>query len=69
MPVERSVPVAANAAPPPVTIGSTFTSVSTLFTTVGRPNRPTSTGNGGFERGSPRKPSIELKIAVSSPQM
>src|SRR2546426_877554 len=47
----------------------TFTRVSTLFTTVGFPNRPTSTGKGGLLRGSPRNPSIELKIAVSSPQM
>ena len=44
-------------------------SVSTLLTTVGLPNRPFCTGNGGLARGSPRKPSIELKIAVSSPQM
>ena len=44
-------------------------SVSTLFTTVGLPNRPTSTGNGGLLRGSPRLPSIDSKSAVSSPQM
>ena len=48
---------------------STLTSVSTLLTTVGLPNRPTSTGNGGLLRGSPRLPSIELNSAVSSPQM
>jgi len=59
----------ANAAPPRNTIGSTFTRVSTLLTTVGSPNSPESTGNGGLLRGSPRNPSIELKIAVSSPQM
>jgi hypothetical protein len=46
-----------------------LTSVSTLLTTVGLPKRPATTGKGGLERGSPRKPSIELKIAVSSPQM
>ena len=63
------VPAAANAAPPPSRIGSTLTSVSTLLTTVGWPNSPASTGNGGLLRGSPRNPSIELKIAVSSPQM
>ena len=50
-------------------MSSTLTSVSTLFTTVGLPNRPTSTGNGGLLRGSPRLPSIDSKIAVSSPQM
>src|SRR5581483_4729976 len=54
VPVEPSVPTSANAAPPSRTIPSTFTSVSTLFTAVGLPNSPTSTGNGGFERGSPR---------------
>ena len=47
----------------------TLASVSTLLTSVGLPKTPTSTGNGGFERGSPRWPSIELKSAVSSPQM
>ena len=48
---------------------STLMSVSTLLIAVGFWKTPFSTGNGGFERGSPRKPSIELKIAVSSPQM
>ena len=48
---------------------STLISVSTLLTIVGLPNSPRSTGNGGLLRGSPRYPSIELKIAVSSPQM
>ena len=46
-----------------------LTSVSTLLMTVGLPNRPAWTGNGGLLRGSPRLPSIELKRAVSSPQM
>jgi len=50
-------------------MSSTLTSVSTLLTTVGLPKRPDSTGNGGLFRGSPRKPSIELNSAVSSPQM
>ena len=68
-PVDPSVPRAAKAPPPSRRIGSTLTSVSTLLTTVGLPNSPTSTGNGGLFRGSPRKPSMELKIAVSSPQM
>ncbi len=51
------------------TIPGTFIKVSTLFTAVGFPNSPTSNGNGGLLRGSPRYPSMELKIAVSSPQM
>ena len=50
-------------------MSGTLTSVSTLLTTVGLPNSPTSTGKGGLLRGSPRLPSIELKSAVSSPQM
>ena len=50
-------------------MSSTLTSVSTLLTTVGLPKRPSTTGNGGLLRGSPRLPSIDSKIAVSSPQM
>ena len=64
-----SVPIAAKAAPPSATIGGTLTSVSMLLTAVGLPRRPASTGKGGLLRGSPRFPSIELKRAVSSPQM
>ena len=36
---------------------------------VGLPKRPAASGKGGLLRGSPRLPSIELKSAVSSPQM
>ncbi len=43
--------------------------VSTLFTIVGCPNAPMTAGNGGLSRGSPRLPSSDLSIAVSSPQM
>jgi hypothetical protein len=43
--------------------------VSTLFTTVGAPNRPTTAGNGGFRRGQPFLPSSDSSSAVSSPQM
>src|SRR5438093_10072432 len=68
VPVESLVPVSANAAPPPLTISSTLKSVSTLFTTIGSPKSPTSTGNGGLLRGSPRYPSIDWNNAVSSPQ-
>ena len=64
-----SVPIPAYAGPPIRRISSTLTRVSTLLMTVGLPNTPACTGNGGLLRGSPRKPSIELKIAVSSPQM
>lgn len=68
-PVDFSVPTAAYAGPPISRTGSTLTSVSTLLTAVGLPNSPFSTGKGGLERGSPRWPSMEPKIAVSSPQM
>ena len=54
VPVERSVPMAAKAAAAVLRMGSTLTSVSTLLTTVGLPKSPTSTGNGGLLRGSPR---------------
>ena len=39
---------------PASTMSSTLTSVSTLLTTVGLPKRPSTTGNGGLLRGSPR---------------
>ena len=63
------MPIAANAAPPSRTIAGMLASVSTLLTVVGLPNSPTSTGNGGLLRGSPRLPSIDSNSAVSSPQM
>ena len=69
MPVESSVPIRAYAWPPSITMPGTLISVSTLLITVGLSNRPSSTGNGGLLRGSPRYPSIELNSAVSSPQM
>src|SRR3954454_15790609 len=68
VPVDDSVPMPVNASPPSATTSSTLKSVSTLLTAVGRPNNPTSTGNGGLLRGSPRYPSIDWKSAVSSPQ-
>ena len=43
--------------------------VSRLLTVLGQPNAPAWAGKGGFSRGSPRLPSRELSIAVSSPQM
>ncbi len=69
MPVDASVPTAANAGPPTRRISSTDSSVSTLLTAVGLPNRPDCAGNGGLLRGSARLPSIELMSAVSSPAM
>src|SRR5258705_2814260 len=43
--------------------------VSTLFTMVGEPNRPTTAGNGGLSRGQPFLASSDSSTAVSSPQM
>ena len=68
-PVDVGVPICAYASPPIVTMCGMLASVSTLLTTVGLPNSPISTGNGGLLRGSPRLPSIDSKRAVSSPQM
>ncbi len=68
-PVERPPPIEAKAGPPMASTSSTLYSVSTLLITVGLPNRPLTDGNGGLLRGSPRKPSMELSSAVSSPQM
>ena len=53
-PVDPSVPRAAYAGPPSRTMSRTLTRVSTLLTTVGFPKSPSSTGNGGLLRGSPR---------------
>src|SRR5439155_16184689 len=47
--------------------GATLARVSTLFTAVGFPKRPTVTGNGGFWRGHAFLPSITSSTAVSSP--
>ena len=54
VPLDSSLPVAANAEAPSVTMSSTLTSVSTLFTAVGFPNSPSCVGKGGLLRGSPR---------------
>ncbi len=50
-------------------IAGTVASVSRLFTTVGRPNRPSSAGIGGLARTTARFPSMLSSIEVSSPQM
>ena len=54
VPVEPSVPILAYSRPPSMRMPGTLTSVSTLLITVGLSNRPSSTGNGGLLRGSPR---------------
>src|SRR5262245_2116997 len=51
VPGAAGVPSAANHAPPRATIEGTAASVSTLLMTVGRPQSPDSTGNGGRVRG------------------
>ena len=48
-------------------MNGTLQSVSTLFTTVGRPRQPRSAGNGGRAETVPRRPSSEASSAVSSP--
>src|ERR1700751_3669212 len=60
VPVDAGVPTDANAGPPTRRISSTDSSVSTLLTAVGLPNRPDCAGNGGLFRGSARLPSSEL---------
>src|SRR3984957_9057852 len=69
VPVDAAVPTDANAGPPTRSTSSTESSVSTLLTAVGLPNRPDWAGNGGLFRGSARLPSSELMSAVSSPAM
>ena len=66
MPCPRPSPVH-QAAPRP-TMSGTAKSVSTLLITVGRPQSPASTGNGGLARGMARRPSSDSISAVSSPR-
>ncbi len=47
----------------------TLQSVSTLFTTVGRPQRPLTWGNGGLLRGVGLRPSSAFRRPLSSPHM
>ncbi len=68
-PPSPGTPSDRNAWPPFSTIHGTVMMVSTLFTMVGHPKAPTTAGNGGLRRGSPRLPSREFRSAVSSPQM
>ena len=61
--------MAAYFAPPFWMIQGRFANVSTLFTTVGFLNKPSTTGNGGRTLTSGRCPSIDESKAVSSPQI
>ena len=57
-----------HAAPRRRMVGATAM-LSTLFTVVGQPYRPTAAGKGGFRRGMPFLPSRLSISAVSSPQI
>ena len=50
-----------------ISISGTDAKVSTLLITVGLPNKPSSAGSGGLARTTPRFPSRDSSIAVSSP--
>ena len=67
VPSERPVPRAAYAAAPSAIIAGTLARVKTLLIIVGLPNKPAIAGSGGFERITPRLPSMLSSIAVSSP--
>ena len=69
VPVDPVVPIAANQSAPISMIRATAANVSTLFTHVGLPRNPSSTGKGGFNCGVPRLPSQDSMSADSSPQM
>ncbi len=69
VPELRGRPRPANHAPPRRQMVGATATVSTLATVVGQPNRPTSAGKGGFNRGFPCFPSMDSMRAVSSPQM
>ena len=68
VPLDFSVPMEAYQSAPLKMMGATFARVSTLLMMVGFSNRPASKGKGGFCRGSPRRPSMEARREVSSPQ-
>ena len=63
------LPIEANHFPPLRSIVGTTAIVSTLFTIVGQPYKPTNAGKGGFNLGCPLFPSILSSKAVSSPQI
>ena len=69
VPPDFSGPSFANQSAPFWKMVGTAARVSTLFTTVGQPKRPTTAGKGGLSRGQPFFPSRDSSIPVSSPQM
>ena len=68
VPLLVAVPMAANFSAPWRMIHGTIASVSTLLMRVGLPHKPDCAGNGGRNRGIPRRPSTDAIRAVSSPQ-
>ena len=69
VPVFFGFPNEENHLPPRLKIVGTTATVSTLFTIVGHPYKPTKAGKGGFSLGCPLFPSMLSKRAVSSPQI
>ena len=67
VPWDRPMPRPAYSWAPRAMIDGTLAMVSTLFTTVGAPKRPSRAGIGGLARTMPRLPSMLSNIAVSSP--
>ena len=67
VPFDFSVPMPEYHSAPFRIIFVTLAYVSTLFINVGFPYNPSFAGNGGFNLGWPRFPSIDSKSAVSSP--
>src|SRR6266542_2020826 len=67
VPPALGTPSAAKAEPPSRMIAGAAQNVSTLFSTVGDWNAPTTAGNGGRMRGTPRLPSNDSSSADSSP--
>ena len=68
-PVLFSLPSPENHLEPRLKMVGDTAIVSTLFTVVGQPYKPTPAGKGGFNRGWPFLPSKDSKRAVSSPQI
>ena len=68
VPFEVSVPILAYQSAPLRIIFVIFAYVSTLLINVGFCHNPELAGNGGFNLGWPRLPSIDSNSAVSSPQ-
>src|SRR4030042_5770920 len=69
VPLEPFVPMEANHFPPFRMMAGILAKVSTLFRTVGCPQRPASVDRGGLIRGIPLFPSREYINAADSPHM